>query len=262
MIQTCPKAVIALPIPANFGRPAALPASFSYIANHGNAGDAVIGLAFEQLAERQDATLLSDATGASTYVIGGGGNLVPMYSHLAARIARLPLSARVLILPSSTYGRWDLLARFERIHLHCRERETFRQAELHGIPVTLDHDLAFHLDYSSFKDAGDVSTLETLHAFRGDSESARFQPQPPDNRDISLEWPQNVWDAGRSETIANAFISTINRYKRVSTDRLHVGIVATMLGKDVEFHGNSYFKNRAVFQHSLSNFPNCRWMGP
>lgn len=243
----------------DLGDPPELPAAFRFLAGHGNAGDAVIGLAFEKLVQSRESEILPTHAPTVPLVVSGGGNLVPMYDHLARSLSRLPPETPVSILPSTIQGRWDLLSRFTRIHLHCRERETFQMAELHGIPATLGHDLAFYLDYRPFLEGSEISSLGTLHAFRTDAESARSAPLPPGNLDLSLRWPQAVWTPGNCAATAIAFISTIARYTRVATDRLHVAIVATMLGKDVEFHANSYFKNRAVFEHSLSQFPNCRF---
>lgn len=45
------------------------------------------------------------------------------------------------------------------------------------------------------------------------------------------------------------------------TDRLHVAIAGALLGKSVELHANSYFKNRAVYQFSLRSFPSVRFVG-
>jgi exopolysaccharide biosynthesis predicted pyruvyltransferase EpsI len=48
-------------------------------------------------------------------------------------------------------------------------------------------------------------------------------------------------------------INFLEEYKVVNTDRLHVAILASLLGKEVNFYPNSYYKNEAVYNYSLLN---------
>lgn len=80
------------------------------------------------------------------------------------------------------------------------------------------------------------------------------------NRDLSEELGNQWWTLETAEGPSREFISEINTYRRVETDRLHVGIVAACLGKEVELWANDYFKNRAVYENSLSGFPNVRFV--
>ncbi len=48
-------------------------------------------------------------------------------------------------------------------------------------------------------------------------------------------------------------INFLEEYKVVNTDRLHVAILASLLGKEVNFYPNSYYKNEAVYNYSLFN---------
>jgi exopolysaccharide biosynthesis predicted pyruvyltransferase EpsI len=57
-------------------------------------------------------------------------------------------------------------------------------------------------------------------------------------------------------------LSVINKYNIVNTNRLHVCIGAALLGKQVNFYPNSYYKNESIFLMSLKDkFPNVRWCG-
>lgn len=54
------------------------------------------------------------------------------------------------------------------------------------------------------------------------------------------------------------FMDLITRAGAVYTNRLHVGMGAALLGKPTYMESGNYFKIRAVFEHSLSDFPNVR----
>ena len=52
----------------------------------------------------------------------------------------------------------------------------------------------------------------------------------------------------------------ISKFKTVRTNRLHIGIMSAMLGRQVDLFDNSYGKIRDVFDYSLrEQFPNVRW---
>jgi exopolysaccharide biosynthesis predicted pyruvyltransferase EpsI len=50
-------------------------------------------------------------------------------------------------------------------------------------------------------------------------------------------------------------INSLKQYEEINTDRLHLAISATLLGKKVNLFPNSYYKNKAVFDYSLKKFP-------
>lgn len=47
---------------------------------------------------------------------------------------------------------------------------------------------------------------------------------------------------------------------KVFTDRLHVGILSAILGKDTFLYPNFYHKNKGVYEYSLHKFPNVRFI--
>ncbi|MCK4438582.1 polysaccharide pyruvyl transferase family protein, partial [Candidatus Bathyarchaeota archaeon] len=47
------------------------------------------------------------------------------------------------------------------------------------------------------------------------------------------------------------FVSWVANAETVYTDRLHVAILSSILGKDVTLFGNIYHKNRGVWEISL-----------
>lgn len=101
---------------------------------------------------------------------------------------------------------------------------------------------------------------ETLDAFRLDAESSG-RPVPKGNIDISAELKLLTYRRLPMEISASLLLDALRRFRLVRTDRLHVCIAAALLGIEVEFHANSYFKCRAIWEHSLKDrFPSIRWV--
>lgn len=100
-----------------------------------------------------------------------------------------------------------------------------------------------------------------LTCIRTDDESTNLAA-PPDNIDLP-----RVLALGNSPYevvayIAHVFARTIDRFDEVVTNRLHVGITAGLLGKQVKFYPNNYYKNQAVYEYTVKDrFPNVTWMG-
>ena len=100
---------------------------------------------------------------------------------------------------------------------------------------------------------------QSLNAFRTDVEALRTS-LPANNVDLSRLFSIDTYPPRYSHLTSHAFLATLRRVNSVSTDRLHVCIAAALLGKEVSFHANKYFKNRAVYETSLAgHFPNVRW---
>lgn len=103
-------------------------------------------------------------------------------------------------------------------------------------------------------------TRQALDAFRLDAESAG-SPVPEGNIDVSAALELRSYRRRPMEISARYLLGALRGFRRVRTDRLHVCIAATLLGIDVEFHANSYFKCRAIWMHSLKErFPSIRWV--
>jgi exopolysaccharide biosynthesis predicted pyruvyltransferase EpsI len=50
----------------------------------------------------------------------------------------------------------------------------------------------------------------------------------------------------------------IAQHAKISTDRAHVMIAATLLGKQVEYYRTNYHKVPAIAEYSSSDFPGTR----
>jgi exopolysaccharide biosynthesis predicted pyruvyltransferase EpsI len=100
-----------------------------------------------------------------------------------------------------------------------------------------------------------------LYAWRGDVESAREAAAAvARDADLSRAFALGMRREAFITVSGACFLRFIARYDRVVTDRLHVAIGGALLGRDVTLAANRYFKNRAVYEHSLRDrFPRLRW---
>ncbi len=270
--------------------------------NPGNAGDALIGLAAIELLEqygiqykiaRED----SDLDGQIVFY-SGGGNLVKYYSHCAEFIKKWKSRFKEFILmPHTVNNHQELLAGLSNnVTIFCRELETYDYVRNFSNlkSVYLSHDLAFRLNFE--KDLvrhnspnnlmqiapprtvlkalvkkekppkfflRRIDTSKTLNAFREDVESSGRE-LPKDNIDLSHWCNQKVEMMSKAVILDSAtrLTSTINKFERICTDRLHIAIAAAKLNKYVEFYNNSYNKNKNVYEYSIKGiFPKVIWKG-
>lgn len=87
------------------------------------------------------------------------------------------------------------------------------------------------------------------------------RPLPPGNMDASI-----VFNFGVTSPIMAGFtvfhlLQFLDGFETINTNRLHVAIAGALLGKQVNLSSNSYYKCRAVYDHSLKDaFPNVKWV--
>lgn len=184
--------------------------------------------------------------------IDGGGNLVDYYSDVRDFLIKKPdLYDEIIILPHTIFGERQIEVLnnvSSELIVICRERISakFLDERLIDGKVYLSHDCAF---YNTFPKTPKGTGV--LNAFRMDKESIA-QSLPAANIDISYK--------GYATKPLREFIDTVQKYEQVNTDRLHVAIGATLLGKHVSLYPNSYYKNKAVFDYSLQRFSNIRFV--
>ena len=132
------------------------------------------------------------------------------------------------------------------VTVFCREQTSYdaaRQLAPQPENIFLDHDLAFEVDVSPWKKAGQGE----LNCFRSDNES-RLGRVPQPNFDIS--------NMGR-EFHHTLLLDMLANFETIHTDRLHVTIAGAMLGKKVCVFEGTYHKIRSVYDYSLrERFPN------
>ncbi len=189
---------------------------------------------------------------SSVLLIDGGGNLVDYYFDVRDFLIKKPsLYDEIIILPHTIYGEKQIEALnniSSELTVFCREKvsaEFLENRLTHG-HVYLWHDCAFYNEFSQV-----VAGRDVLNAFRSDNESV-LPALPESNNDISYN--------GYATKPLNELIDELQKYAQVNTDRLHIAIGATLLGKRVRLYPNSYYKNKAVFEYSLKKFPNINFI--
>ena len=179
--------------------------------------------------------------------------------------------------------------------LFARDPDSFRHLETAAlrpdIRVALSHDPALYLRESEWIRAHrDAATADyDLHAFRNDHEANL--PSPTRSRAWRLlpgrlRGPAETWLAQRVRTRNSAharrlaggdlpilyrdvsregfdvFTEVIRAARTVHTDRLHVMLLAAMLGKTVFAYATSHAKLEGAYRHSLAGWADVRLVAP
>jgi len=101
-----------------------------------------------------------------------------------------------------------------------------------------------------------ASDSAKLNAFRVDEEKTNVEI-PDINFDISSMYQLSINHPFLAEAATRMMLHTVSQFEEINTNRLHVAILSSLIGKKVNFYDNSYFKCRAVYLHSLKpHFPN------
>jgi exopolysaccharide biosynthesis predicted pyruvyltransferase EpsI len=146
------------------------------------------------------------------------------------------------------------------ITLFCRE--SYSRDLLSGKPrpphveVLMSEDTALYLDHQDLNPHIDP-TRESydLVCFRRDKETVI-------TRDVKREIVEQaqdpiVGDISKKGQLRD-FVSTVANARRIFTDRLHVAILAHILGKEATLYDNRYHKNRGVYEYSFKHDPKIR----
>lgn len=266
--------------------------------NPGNAGDALINAGawqvFDRLGLSSRIVRPHKGAGAPVFVYPGGGNLIPRYSFAREVIdqrLKQPFE-RFILLPHTVRGNEDLLARMdERCHVFCRCRASYEHVCRFAprAQVYLADDLALAIDVDRLmapaRQAMRLARL-TLHPrrmrrylrwrrriasirpidgrlllLRSDEEALPGEQADP-RLDLSACHGSNYAVRAEAEAVAADFLRVLARADMVESDRLHVAIDASLLGRQVILGENDYGKNRAVYEMSMrGRFPRTRYRG-
>jgi len=267
-----------------------------YIPNRGNAGDSFIAHATYQLFDRMNLDYeIGSQQGnypGATLICAGGGNLIRPYTNMISFLKRnLNTWRQLVILPHSVRDYADTLGQLgANSFVFCREQPSFEfmKKAAPKANIFLSHDLAFGCNFFETKrqialrPAGDIFNKvilsrnakrlvraiyysvanirdpQVLNAVRTDIEKTDFQIPFP-NIDLSQAFAADDMGPVSSLHATYWLMRFINRFQVIVTNRLHIGIMSAMLGREVSFYDNSYGKNRDVFTHSLARFKNVEW---
>lgn len=210
-------------------------------------------------------------------LIHGGGNVNDLYGfgiRLLKKIIQHSLNRVIIVGPQTYWFKWThfpelFLKARQEVHLFCRERYSYNLLRSLSFPenvhVYLSHDTAFYLskkDFQARRGAYD------LICFRTDArESLLFQKTK--NSDVlqkigprDLRKSQMRVFVGDVQSLPNfrEFLELIEGSTKVCTDRLHVAILAAILGKDTTLYSDPYQKNKGVYEYGLSCYPNVKFV--
>lgn len=270
-----------------------------YVANHGNAGDALIAAGAWQLFDLLGLAPLQVSTHQlrpdDRAIYAGGGNFIADYQDckwFLQRCLQLGLPG-VLLLPHTVRGHAKLLgAMGSRFTLFCREQASLQWATAQApqAHVMFAHDLALGIDVSRLM-AGTGGGLglpmdllgrprQLLRYIGWRWRITRVRPQPdgllrimrcdvertadqtgPPGQDLSNLYGSGFCHRADCDRISRQFLQVLSAARLVETNRLHVGIGSALLGKQVLLHDNSYGKLRDIFNASLRGMPNVRFAG-
>ena len=265
-----------------------------YCPNPGNAGDALIAHStynlFLKYKIKCSIVGLTDVVKGKSVFYGGGGNLrvTRFMEHGPLSAVRLLLEGKIktsikalvkrkasirflrnnikqnkeiVILPHTINAFEDFFRSAPpNLKIMCRERISYQFVHSvipNKMNAYLSKDLAFYLDLRNLQQKG----RGTLNCFRTDTAERTNLRLPKDNIDLSRKFGNGKWEnKRRTSNIANEFISYINQYEHINTNRLHVAIAGGLLGKKVNLYANAYYKNQAVYEYSMGKMTNVKFI--
>lgn len=177
-------------------------------------------------------------------IYGGGGGWTKMWGYPYRLLKQKSFTfffSKIIVLPST----YEIYLESDKVIYFSRDQ--FESQKINP-SSKFCHDMAFYLMTLNQIELVEPKEdkIEKGYFFRTDKESKNAFSLPPDNFDISLQ--------SNYEKSFKGFLSILNRYDEIYTDRLHVAIVSCLLNKKLHFWEGSYFKNEAVFKSSISLF--------
>lgn len=246
-----------------------------FIPNNGNIGDIFIYASTLYLFDKYNIKYnikygLPD-DGGDVLFVGGGGNLVDDYDWLLPKLESIHNNyKRIIILPHTINGEKvkNIFSLFrENVIVLVREKYSYEYLNSfykHLENIYLCKDLAFNFPCSDY---AKIPCNGVLNAYRVDGERTdiiipKENIDLSDEIDIGKEYSYQFWELDYWQEFLETFLTYIARYKIINTNRLHVAIAGSLMGRIVNFFPNSYYKNQGVYEFSLINFANTVFFFP
>lgn len=197
---------------------------------------------------------------------GGGYMNDVWYGPVLLRQALKRYRQPVAVAPQSyIFERTDfggMLPDDRQITLFCRERYSLEHmsaiARLPNVRMDLSGDTALYIERRDLTEHIGPSDREyDLICFRRDKES--LIPRDEMEKIVRSSEDPFVGDISKRGSLSD-FVSAVANADRIHTDRLHVAILGHILGKETTLYGNRYHKNKGVYEYSLSDDPNIRFV--
>lgn len=226
-----------------------------YCTSPGNFGDALINIGTRQFFsenhieyneytrdELRERMAMGDTEQARRIlIVGGGGGWSLTFSSTRQFVDEIADSYHHVIVLPTTYELPPPTSR----NVTCFARDKTFSASVNP-NAKFCHDMAFFI---KIEVPVPPKPLWRLFAFRRDIEGYGLNEYFANNIDLSLFGDGSYRDAF-------PFFSIISHFQIASTDRLHVGIAASLLGLRTYIVGGTYPKNKSLYEASIEpNYP-------
>lgn len=201
-------------------------------------------------------------------ILRGGGYINDVWRHGSTILADLARNASNIIVAPQSFWLTRKKPFIEiylkgidaNIQIFAREKYSFEALKkcrfASNVEVKLSQDSSFYLDKKDLIDLINhdfINQNGQLICFRQDNESKRYDV----NR---LNIPQAQNRLLSKVATLEEYLSAINEASSIYTDRLHIAIAGSILGKKVYLYSNTYWKNRGVYEYSLVKYPNTKFV--
>jgi exopolysaccharide biosynthesis predicted pyruvyltransferase EpsI len=252
--------------------------SVLYFPNPGNAGDSLIALSAYQMFARHSIAwqpMRKQNLSGEIVVIGGGGNMIPLYGG-TANMAKLAMdhARMVVVLPHTVKGQEDVFRDAgPQVRVFCRDVPSY--AECLGYDsrarFEIGHDMAFFLDWEAvLADPETVARAQPrmteilearrmtlarsvagrdVNCLRGDKERTEVL-RPKGNTDVSAVFTSGVRPE-EAKLGSWMLLEFLRLARSVTTNRLHAAIGSCLVGTPVRIGDNSYGKVSSIWRHSI-----------
>lgn len=237
---------------------------FVYVPNPGHLGDALIAYAtlnlFDTLGLTYELGRVGKKYSNQDIIYGGGGNFVGLYKACESFLLNNYKDNQILVLPHTVHNVDAALKKLnENVTIVCRELTSYEYVQKtarHPQNILLHRDMAFLATYPQH--APDYTYH--LNCFRAGPEKTAITI-PNDNIDFTGTCTFPSWSFSKEGIVkaATIMLNFLRPFATVATNRLHVAIAATLMGKEVTLYNNSYYKNKAIYNYSLKTYPNVKF---
>ncbi len=249
---------------------------FTYIPNRGNMGDMLIAAATFGFFKKNHIKFNKyKGKTADVLVYGGGGIWVPDYEADWVRFLPLFNAARKIVILPSTFKDCQKLIDVmdERFVVFCREHRSYNYLKSKNTKakILLDHDMAFHISRTALhfkshrnheerkllRQLNKIKIVRVMKFMRSDAESVQ---RCGSDMDLSgYVFRDEYTSFRRAAFVAQQMLAVVDKADIVITDRLHVSIAASLMGKRVYMLDNSNKKLSGVYEHSMKHFSNVHF---
>lgn len=211
--------------------------------------------------------LLNIPSDAELVLFEGGGYMNDIWYGLVLlkqvlKRYRLPIAVGPQSYWFESTDFMSLFADDRPVTLFCREPYSRDLLSVRPRPpqveVLMSKDTALYLDQRDLNPLA-VPTEQTydLVCFRRDKETIIPKEM---KREIVEQAQKPMVDDISKKGLLRDFVSTVANARRIHTDRLHVAILAHILGKEATLYDNRYHKNRGVFEYSMRHNPKIQFV--